>query len=91
MVRSLVPTDWVPPSKCRDCGSVNDGATFGGPEPWLRPKPGNVSICVYCRCISIFAEDLSLREPTIDEMLAIARTPNVQKALKFIALNPHRK
>ncbi|MCK1670354.1 hypothetical protein [Bradyrhizobium sp. 150] len=55
--------------QCRDCGELLDGATGVGAN---RPRPGNVSVCFYCGHISVFADDLSLREPNGEEMREIA-------------------
>jgi hypothetical protein len=81
----LVLTDAVPPTKCPECGVVNSGALG---VDGTRPKKGDVSICMYCRHISIFTEDLGLREPTIDEMLAMGREPKIQAALSVLAKCP---
>ncbi len=34
-------------------------------------SPGNVTVCVSCGAIYIFNEDMSLREPTVEEMVQI--------------------
>jgi hypothetical protein len=86
---ALVPTPWVPPTACRECGTVNDAATVLEPG-YRRPDPGDVSICLYCRCLSVFNEDLTLREPSIDEMLKFARDLRVKTALKAMSENPFK-
>lgn len=55
--------------QCVGCGELLDGATGVGAN---RPRPGSVSVCLYCGHISVFANDLSLREPTSEEMHEIA-------------------
>ena len=81
MNNALVPTDCVPPTTCVECGTINDGAMTVGPV-MHRPRAGDLSICVVCRHIAIFTEDLHLREPTIDEMLAISRQPLLRVLLE---------
>ena len=49
-----------------------------------RPSPGDASFCVYCSTILIFAEDLSLRVPTDEEMKMIVKIPAFQKTLDFV-------
>lgn len=55
----------VPLDRCRVCASPNDRAAdlFGA----QRPTPGDFSICINCGALSMYNDDLSLREPTDDE------------------------
>src|SRR5215471_4480147 len=79
MSNALVPTDRVPPTTCVECGEVSDCASL--PEDrngHHRPKAGNVSMGFSCGHLAIYNEDLSLREPTIDEMLAMGRDPKIR-------------
>jgi hypothetical protein len=56
--------------QCLNCRTLLDGAT--GVDTRNRPSPGSVTVCIYCGHISVFANDLSLREPTGEEMREIA-------------------
>jgi hypothetical protein len=81
MSTALVPTPRVPPSQCPECGTVNDAATVAF-EIWhRRPTEGDAGICIVCRHISVYNADLTMREPTIDEMLKFGRDPKIQQAL----------
>jgi hypothetical protein len=89
MGTDLVPTPCVPPSRCPECGALNDAASVIG-ELYARPHSGDASICAYCRHVAVFNEDLTLREPSIDELLKFARDARVTVALKVLAKNPFK-
>ena len=69
-------TSRVPSHICRGCGSENDAATR---EDDHRPSPGDISLCGYCRTISIFDDDLGLREPTASEWEELAKHPDLKR------------
>jgi hypothetical protein len=55
------------------------------------PSPGDFTVCIYCGHIMAFADDLTLRELTGDEMHAIAGDPRIiriQKARKALKEKP---
>lgn len=60
---------------CRTCGAKND-AVKAVDDLDSPPEPGAVLICVYCASVSVFAEDLTPREPTADEMEELVEDPN---------------
>jgi hypothetical protein len=64
-----------PGRACVSCGKLNDHAT--DPLDEVQPKPGDISICLYCGHISVFALDLTLREPNLEEARAIAGDPDI--------------
>jgi hypothetical protein len=35
------------------------------------PNPGDISLCAYCGCLTIFADDLTQRPPTAEELAAV--------------------
>lgn len=78
------PQRHIPSSACRSCGSPLDAAT--GVNAALRPYPGAASVCAYCGRIMIFAGDLSLREPTEEEMKAATKNEDVLKILWAVAV-----
>jgi hypothetical protein len=82
---ALVPTPWVPPSRCPECGTINDGATLAYEIGHRRPAAGDAGICIVCRHISVYNADLTQREPTIDEMLKFGRDPKIRLMLWLIA------
>lgn len=40
----------------------------------FRPEPGNVTLCIYCCHIMVYADDLTLRDPTAEEMAEMKAT-----------------
>jgi hypothetical protein len=60
----------VPPSPCLACGEINNMAmaTFGERPP----KPGDYTVCLKCGHLMVFADDLSMRNPTGAEMVEVA-------------------
>lgn len=68
----------VPASACRRCGTKNDAAS--GPDE-KRPTPGAVSICWRCGTVALFADDLSLRAPTVEEVNELLDDPGIAGVL----------
>lgn len=60
-------------SQCCECGHKVDAAS--GP---CAPEKGDFSLRVYCGCLNIFDDGLSLRKPSDDEMLKAAASREVQ-------------
>jgi hypothetical protein len=52
------------------CGKMLDGCM--AVEADGGPSPGDFTVCIYCGHIMAFADDLTLRELTGDEIHAIA-------------------
>lgn len=73
------------PDPCVSCGAPNDAdlkaAGDGG-----APAPGSLSICWGCGYVSLFGDDLRLRDPSADELLAIMGEPGVMEAIRRIQL-----
>lgn len=65
-----------PPSTCWNCGEPLNCTTSYGHQ--RAPRPGDWTHCITCHCMSVFADDLSLREPTVDELAAATRDPHMQ-------------
>ncbi len=81
------------PMLCPHCGTeidCHDGVSGNNP-----PDPGDVSVCAYCRNLSIFVSGplgLYLRKPRTDEYDEIANHPTVVAALAALAVHgaaPH--
>lgn len=57
---------------CPNCGEINDAASavteriIGG-NPKIKPKPGDLSICINCGHFCIFDNKLKLRDMNEDE------------------------
>ena len=73
----------LPPSWCLNCGKMNDAALCIGADG--TPSPGDVTACIVCGHIMLFADDLTLRNPTDSEIYDIAgdrRIIAIQRARK---------
>lgn len=73
--------------KCTACDAPMDRATDVGLGDDTQPEPGDSSLCFYCGHIMVFADDLSVRDPTADEMLQIAGNPDILAAQKYRQLS----
>jgi hypothetical protein len=71
----------VPPSRCPSCGELNEMAL--GITPETTPRPGSFSLCDCCGHIAVFADDLTVRNPTDEEMIAIAGNKQILIAQEF--------
>ena len=60
-------THRVPEQRCVQCGHRLDAAShaFDDDPP---PVPGDVSICVHCGHLRLYADDLTLRDATAAEL-----------------------
>ena len=70
----------VPRSACPSCGDAADRCS--GP---CAPKPGDITICIECRGVNVFAGDLTLREPTDAELVEMAGHPVLAALTNAIA------
>ena len=68
----------LPVSQCLSCGSELDAST-GVYDAGL-PKPGDITLCLYCGHIMAFAGDLGLRELTDSEARDVAGHPKILAA-----------
>lgn len=71
----------LPSAACRDCGADLNAAT-GAYDVTADPDPGDVSVCLYCGCLSIFTEVLLLRAPTDAEYQQLAQDQNIVRVLQ---------
>ncbi len=60
----------VKPSSCLACGYEMDRATMINGDSG--PAPGDMTLCMRCRHLMAFADDLSLRELTDSEIMECA-------------------
>jgi hypothetical protein len=60
----------VPSVECKGCGHKLNAAT--DVEQKTTPNPGALSICLWCGYLAIFADDMSLRDLTDQEMHEVA-------------------
>lgn len=71
-------TTLIPETVCPGCGHHNDAASHFFDEN-QRPKPGDTSLCLRCGHVMIFADDLTMRAPTEQEMNEISRDPEMRR------------
>lgn len=70
----------MPSSTCKGCGTVNDAASH--PIGLKQPQPGSISICLTCGYLAAFADDLTIRDLTDEEMYMVAGNPRILKIQK---------
>lgn len=70
----------IPPAECPKCGyfidATSEAYNYGG----MKPRPGDISMCIGCGHATIFRKDLTRREPSKEEALHISLLPEVIKA-----------
>jgi hypothetical protein len=71
----------VPETECLGCGKSLDGATDTSLLDGA-PKPGDLTICVYCGHLMAFTKTMRLRQLTKIETGQAIRHPEVQAAQK---------
>jgi hypothetical protein len=77
-------TTETPLNRCPNCGEPNDRASSVDAD--AVPESGDASICWYCNHIGIFNADLTLREPTVEE---IDELTSDDRFLRMLAANPN--
>jgi hypothetical protein len=60
----------MPKNHCLNCGKLIDGAS--GVDTKAKPRPGYITVCIYCGHLMAFAKDLSMRALTEEEMHEVA-------------------
>ena len=71
------------PCLCPVCGTMLDAATnTTGRGP---PRPGDLTMCLSCDVLMIFAEDLTVRGLTVEEFKAID-TATLERILRMAAI-----
>jgi hypothetical protein len=87
-LRSLGPDHVTESCACLNCGKTLNRATPVNDVDG--PYPGAITICVMCGHIMAFADDMSFRELTVEETLAVAGDPRVVdfNTLRALRLKP---
>ena len=72
----------VPGSACINCGKDIDAASpvSGG----RGPQPGDLSICLYCRHLMVYGDDLRVRNLTDEEAIEVAGDPELVLTMKML-------
>jgi DNA-directed RNA polymerase subunit RPC12/RpoP len=81
----------VRPTLCLRCGHLLDARRKAGSIETELEKAGDASVCSYCGNVAIFAEDLSLREPTAEERAVLDEDAELRLLVEQIRLNPRRE
>ena len=68
----------IPPSPCPFCGHVTNAATGFRDEVDNTPPTAedSVTVCIECASILFYAEDLTLRAPSTEELAALKQQEN---------------
>lgn len=78
-------TTRLPECACLQCGKVMDAASH--PEDDTKtPRPGDVTICLYCGFLMAFTDDLGFRELTEEELgeIPLDQISRIQRARKAV-------
>ena len=70
----------TPECHCLNCGHKFDAAGAINAED--APEPGNICLCIECGAVMMYAEDLTVRGMTREEMDAIC---NDAETMNFLA------
>lgn len=78
-------TTRLPETTCLGCGKSAD-AVSAPMDDDATPSPGDVTICIYCGYLMAFADDLSYRGLTEEEMdeLDLFEISRIQRARKKV-------
>jgi len=76
----MITGETLPAVTCK-CGKKLDAATTAARRD-RKVKPGDLSVCVYCGNVSIFTDDMRLRDITTEEFQAL----DVPTALQILQI-----
>lgn len=77
----------TPVNHCVNCGKKIDSAAPTPDYPdGSAPRPGDVAICLDCVHVHIYADDLTLRNPTEAELVDIAGDPDIVRAVNQLGM-----
>lgn len=68
--------------RCVNCGEWINSASAIRHEH--KPSEGDVTICLYCKAVMVFNADLSLRNPTTEELAEIEKSNLVRTTLEAL-------
>lgn len=80
-------TTAIPTGHCLACGAKMECATHIGAAT---PDPGDVTLCLWCGHIMVFGDDLTVHNPTDEEMQRIAGSRDVI-ALQRLRIAAHKR
>ena len=73
----------TPVNRCLNCRKKINAASPVDPHA-RPPEPGDIAICLDCAHVQIYADDMTVREPTDAEIVEIAGDPEMVQAVEMI-------
>jgi hypothetical protein len=73
-----------PEARCPACQTTLDGASSMGDRPM--PRPGDLSVCVYCTALLEFNTDLTLRLAPTESLLRLEPEQRIRLEMVRFAL-----
>lgn len=70
-------------SACLNCGKLLDASTSVDGDH--APSPGDATVCLDCQHLMMYADDMTLRNLTDEEMIEVAGDPRILTAMKVVA------
>ena len=70
------------PTACPACGHRITAASHIDGN--MTPKPGDLTVCLYCATLLVFADGLSLRNLTDAEMIEAAGNKELLATMRFV-------
>lgn len=83
------PEHDVTPNRCPHCEHILEGAT--GVTTQNAPKPGDVTLCIYCAAVLVFQDDMRVRLPVEEEANEFASNGELMKMQKIVKLAIRRR
>jgi len=77
----------LPECQCPYCEAKLDTAT--DLKTNVMPKPGDISVCINCAQVLVFADDLTLRKPQPGEITMTPEIELYQKAVRGLDRRRH--
>ena len=67
------------PHRCTKCGTEHEAVTNARAGDHKAPSPGDASICFRCSWVMVFAEDMTMRDPTPEEKRQFDADPHIRR------------
>lgn len=74
--------EMTPDTPCVECGKITDATTGMNVEGL--PKAGDIAVCYYCGHLTIYTNDLMLREPTAAELYDCSQDEYLQRLIVML-------
>lgn len=83
------PEHDVTPNRCPNCTHILEEAT--GVTTDDAPKPGDVTLCIYCAAVLVFTDDMMVRLPTEEESNEFANNAELMHMQKIVKMEVRRR